>query len=76
MLVHSKWNQNSMMKKMTQKTQHSTTSAAPAYGDVTCSVEELATEETTLGELEDADLRAVVGGRAGFRRLGQRGRVG
>lgn len=44
-----------MMKKMTQKTELSATSAAPAYGDVPCSVEQLA-------ELSDADLRAVAGG--------------
>jgi hypothetical protein len=68
MLVHSKRNQNSVMKKMTQNTQHSATSTIAAYGDIPCPVEELATAETTLIELSDADLEAVVGG---FRRGGR-----
>ncbi|NMG08403.1 hypothetical protein DP117_16460, partial [Brasilonema sp. UFV-L1] len=60
--------QNTMMKKMTSHTQHSATSAIAAYGDLPCPVEELAIAETTLGELRDADLRAVVGGLRSKRR--------
>lgn len=43
-----------MMKKMTQMTQRSARSAAPAYGDVPRPVVE---------ELSDADLSVVCGGR-------------